>query len=100
MMEKIKPIHIAVIVIILFISSFSGCTVGSAEEEEPNVFIDLMKMIPAEFARNQDFILINNDKIWTDAEISFYQENGEKKDREEIVDLWHQKVTNYQEIQL
>lgn|GEM_PF-3427242 len=82
-----KRLIVIVIMLLCVISCASVCSCTCDEIKDSATFIGLMKLLPANTLSNDEIILINYSKIWDDAGISFYKEDGSKMNREEIIDV-------------
>ena len=67
------------IIFLSLISFIPGFSYSSDDTQEPGTFLGLLEHFPAETPLSKyEIILINYSKIWEDAGISFYKEDGSK----------------------
>ena len=83
-MKRFVFILVALLITAIMLLPLNSCTWGDTNKS--NTFIELLKLAPADTLSDENIILINYDRIWEDAGISFYKEDGSKMNREEILD--------------
>ena len=82
-------------IITLFIAASTLLPLNSCaldDTQESNTFIELLKLAPADALSSGEIILIDYSKIWDDSGISFYEEDGSRMNREEILNSLDSKL--------